>query len=57
MMLEAKKQSQEEKISEYQKKLEALHATCKELKDKLNGRVTAEKHSALVNELKRYVYQ
>ncbi|XP_014451082.1 centrosomal protein of 89 kDa isoform X1 [Alligator mississippiensis] len=57
MMLEAKKQSQEEKISEYQKKLEALHATCKELKDKLNGRVTAEKHSALVNELKSQLQQ
>ncbi|XP_019391382.1 PREDICTED: centrosomal protein of 89 kDa isoform X3 [Crocodylus porosus] len=57
MMLEAKKQSQEEEISEYQKKLEALHATCKELEDKLNGRVTAEKHSALVKELKNQLQQ
>ncbi|KAM7146691.1 centrosomal protein of 89 kDa isoform 2-T2 [Macrochelys suwanniensis] len=53
MVLEAKKQSQEEEISENQKQLKSLCSTCDELKANLNGRVTAEEHVSLVNALRR----
>ncbi|KFZ52984.1 Centrosomal protein of 89 kDa, partial [Antrostomus carolinensis] len=52
IILEGKKQSQEEEIAEYQKQLEALRSTCEELKAKLDSRIAAEEHFALVNDLK-----
>lgn len=55
-MLEDKKQSQEEELAEYQKQLEALRSTCEELKAKLDSRIAAEEHFALVNDLKRYEF-
>ncbi|XP_032775536.1 centrosomal protein of 89 kDa isoform X2 [Strigops habroptila] len=57
MILEDKKQSQEKEIAEYQRQLEALHSTCEELKAKLNSRVAAEEHFALVNDLKSNLQQ
>ncbi|KAG6940622.1 centrosomal protein 89, partial [Chelydra serpentina] len=57
MVLEAKKQSQEEEISENQKQLKSLCSTCEELKANLNGRVTAEAHVALVNALRSQLQQ
>uniref|UniRef100_A0A8C3UI05 Centrosomal protein 89 n=2 Tax=Catharus ustulatus TaxID=91951 RepID=A0A8C3UI05_CATUS len=57
VVLEDKKQSQEEEIAEYQKQLEALCSTCEELKAKLDSRITAEEHLALVNELKSCLQQ
>ncbi|KAM9288465.1 centrosomal protein of 89 kDa isoform 3-T3 [Morus bassanus] len=57
VILEDKKQSQEEEIAEYQKQLEALRSTCEELKAKLDSRVTAEEHFALVNDLKSHLQQ
>ncbi|XP_034644743.1 centrosomal protein of 89 kDa isoform X2 [Trachemys scripta elegans] len=57
MVLEAKKQSQEEEISENQKQLKSLCYTCEELKANLNGRVTAEEHVALVNALRSQLQQ
>lgn len=56
VILEDKKQSQEEEIAEYQKQLEALRSTCEELKAKLDSRIAAEEHFALVNDLKRYEF-
>lgn len=56
VILEGKKQSQEEEIAEYQKQLEALCSTCEELKAKMDSRITAEEHLALVNDLKRYEF-
>ncbi|KFP61881.1 Centrosomal protein of 89 kDa, partial [Cariama cristata] len=55
--LEDKKRSQEEEIAEYQKQLEALHSTCEELKAKLDSRIAAEEHFALVNDLKSNLQQ
>ncbi|XP_030060284.1 LOW QUALITY PROTEIN: centrosomal protein of 89 kDa [Microcaecilia unicolor] len=52
MLLEAKKQSQEEELTENQKQLETLRVKYDELKTNLNGKVAAEEHVALVNELK-----
>ncbi|XP_062355719.1 centrosomal protein of 89 kDa [Cinclus cinclus] len=57
VVLEGKKQSQEEAITEYQKQLEALCSTCEELKAKLDSSITAEEHLALVNELKSCLQQ
>ncbi|NXH59561.1 CEP89 protein, partial [Rhabdornis inornatus] len=57
VVLEDKKQSQEEEITEYQKQLESLCSTCEELKAKLDSRITAEEHLALVNELKSCLQQ
>lgn len=56
IILEDKKRSQEEQIAEYQKQLEALRTTCEELKAKLDSKIAAEEHFALVNELKRYEF-
>ncbi|XP_027557315.1 centrosomal protein of 89 kDa isoform X2 [Neopelma chrysocephalum] len=53
LILEGKKQSQEEEIAEYQKQLEALCSTCEELKAKVESRIAAEEHLALVNDLNR----
>uniref|UniRef100_A0A8B9BY96 Centrosomal protein 89 n=1 Tax=Anser brachyrhynchus TaxID=132585 RepID=A0A8B9BY96_9AVES len=55
--LEDKKRSQEEQIAEYQKQLEALRTTCEELKAKLDSRIAAEEHFALVNDLKSHLQQ
>ncbi|NXW40521.1 CEP89 protein, partial [Nyctiprogne leucopyga] len=55
IILEGKKQSQEEEIAEYQKQLEALRSTCEELKAKLDSRIAAEEHFALVNDLKSHL--
>ncbi|XP_067396132.1 centrosomal protein of 89 kDa isoform X3 [Emydura macquarii macquarii] len=57
MILEAKKQSQEEELSEKQKQLKSLRSACEELKANMNGRVTAEEHVALVNALKSQLQQ
>ncbi|XP_014737518.1 PREDICTED: centrosomal protein of 89 kDa isoform X1 [Sturnus vulgaris] len=57
VVLENKKQSQKEEITEYQKQLEALCSTCEELKGKLDSRITAEEHLALVTELKSSLQQ
>ncbi|EOB01040.1 Coiled-coil domain-containing protein 123, mitochondrial, partial [Anas platyrhynchos] len=57
IILEDKKRSQEEQIAEYQKQLEALHTTCEELKAKLDSKIAAEEHFALVNELKSHLQQ
>uniref|UniRef100_A0A8C0VBA3 Centrosomal protein 89 n=1 Tax=Cyanistes caeruleus TaxID=156563 RepID=A0A8C0VBA3_CYACU len=57
VVLEDKKQSQEEEITEYQKQLKALCSTCEELKAKLDSRITAEEHLALVNDLKSSLQQ
>ncbi|OXB84015.1 UNVERIFIED_CONTAM: hypothetical protein H355_015526 [Colinus virginianus] len=57
VILEEKKQSQEEQIEGYQKQLKALHATCEELKAKLDSRIAAEEHFALVNDLKSHLQQ
>ncbi|KAL2300438.1 hypothetical protein Nmel_012415, partial [Mimus melanotis] len=57
VVLEDKKQSQEEEITKYQKQLEALCSTCEELKAKLDSRITAEEHLALVDELKSSLQQ
>ena len=56
IILEDKKQSQEEEIAEYQKQLEALRSTCEELKAKLDSRIAPEEHFALVNDVKRYEF-
>ncbi|NWT82278.1 CEP89 protein, partial [Lanius ludovicianus] len=57
VILEGKKQSQEEEIAEYQKQIEALCSTCEELKAKMDSRITAEEHLALVNDLKSCLQQ
>nr|XP_013796565.1 PREDICTED: centrosomal protein of 89 kDa isoform X1 [Apteryx mantelli mantelli] len=57
IVLEDKKQSQDEEIAEYQKQLEALHSTCEDLKAKLDSKVAAEEHFALVNDLKSHLQQ
>ncbi|XP_064375730.1 centrosomal protein of 89 kDa isoform X3 [Dromaius novaehollandiae] len=57
IILEDKKQSQDEEIAEYQKQLEALQSTCEELKAKLKSKVAAEEHFALVNDLKSHLQQ
>ncbi|XP_035192370.1 centrosomal protein of 89 kDa [Oxyura jamaicensis] len=57
IILEDKKRSQEEQIEEYQKQLEALRTTCEELKAKLDSRIAAEEHFALVNDLKSHLQQ
>lgn len=54
VVLEDKKKSQEEEITKYQKQLEVLCSAGKELKAKLDSRITAEEHLAVVNDLKRY---
>ncbi|XP_050167450.1 centrosomal protein of 89 kDa isoform X2 [Myiozetetes cayanensis] len=53
VILEGKKQSQEEEIAEYQKQLKALCSTCEELKAQVESRIAAEQHLALVNDLNR----
>ncbi|XP_009948465.1 PREDICTED: centrosomal protein of 89 kDa [Leptosomus discolor] len=57
VILEDKKQSQEKEIAEYQKQLEALRSTCEELTAKLDSRIAAEEHVALVNDLKSHLQQ
>ncbi|NWR19234.1 CEP89 protein, partial [Emberiza fucata] len=57
VILEDKKKSQEEEIREYQKQLEALCSTCEELKAKVDSRITAEEHLAVVNDLKSCLQQ
>ncbi|NXT11941.1 CEP89 protein, partial [Prunella fulvescens] len=57
VVLEDKKKSQEEAITEYQKQLEALCSTCEELKAKMESRITAEEHLAVVNDLKSCLQQ
>ncbi|XP_042733165.1 centrosomal protein of 89 kDa isoform X2 [Lagopus leucura] len=57
IILEETRQSQEEQIRDYQKQLKALHTTCEELKAKLDSRIAAEEHFALVNDLKSHLQQ
>ncbi|XP_077144768.1 centrosomal protein of 89 kDa isoform X4 [Ranitomeya variabilis] len=53
MVLESTKRSQEEELSEFQKQQEVLRSKYNELKANMDGRVAAEEHVAMVNELKR----
>lgn len=53
MTLEAKKQSQEEELSECQKQLEELRSAYKQLKASVGDHITMEEHVALVNKFKR----
>ncbi|NXF08098.1 CEP89 protein, partial [Smithornis capensis] len=57
VILEGKKKSQEEEITKYQQQLKALCSTCEELKAKLDGRIAAEEHQAVVEDLKRRLQQ
>ncbi|RLV97389.1 hypothetical protein DV515_00011822 [Chloebia gouldiae] len=57
VVLEDKKKSQEEEITKYQKQLEVLCSTGEELKAKLDSRITAEEHLAVVNDLKSCLQQ
>ncbi|XP_077642406.1 centrosomal protein of 89 kDa-like isoform X2 [Lonchura striata] len=57
VILEDKKKSQEEEITKYQKQLEVLCSTGEELKAKLDSRITAEEHLAVVNDLKSCLQQ
>ncbi|KAM4723003.1 centrosomal protein of 89 kDa [Rhinophrynus dorsalis] len=57
MVVEAKKQSQEEELLEIQKQLEVLRSKYDELKANMNGRIAAEEHVAMVNELKSQLQQ
>ncbi|NWU16882.1 CEP89 protein, partial [Cephalopterus ornatus] len=53
VILEGKKQRQEEEMAEYQKQLEALCSTCEELRAEMESRIAAKEHLALVNDLNR----
>ncbi|KAL9839204.1 centrosomal protein of 89 kDa isoform 2-T2 [Geothlypis trichas] len=57
VILEDKNKSQEEEIAEYQKQLEALCSSCEELKAKVDSRISAEEHLAVVNDLKSCLQQ
>ncbi|CAJ0955468.1 unnamed protein product [Ranitomeya imitator] len=57
MVLESTKRSQEEELSEFQKQQEVLRSKYNELKANMDGRVAAEEHVAMVNELKRQLQQ
>ncbi|NXQ84153.1 CEP89 protein, partial [Nyctibius grandis] len=57
IILEDKIRSQEGGIAEYQKQLEALRSACEDLKAKLDSRIAAEEHFALVNDLKSCLQQ
>ncbi|XP_073515855.1 centrosomal protein of 89 kDa isoform X2 [Phyllobates terribilis] len=57
MVLESTKRSQEEELSEFQKQQEVLRSKYNELKANMDGRVAAEDHVAMVNELKRQLKQ
>uniref|UniRef100_A0A8C5MFZ4 Centrosomal protein 89 n=1 Tax=Leptobrachium leishanense TaxID=445787 RepID=A0A8C5MFZ4_9ANUR len=52
MVLEAKKQSQEDELLELQKQQALLRSKYNELKAKMDGRMEVEEHVAMVNELK-----
>ncbi|XP_069072643.1 centrosomal protein of 89 kDa isoform X1 [Pleurodeles waltl] len=52
MLLETKKLSQEEELSELQKQLQASNSKYDELKARLDGKIAAEEHVAMVNELR-----
>ncbi|XP_061450033.1 centrosomal protein of 89 kDa isoform X2 [Rhineura floridana] len=57
MILEAKKQSQEEEMRECQKQLEELRSAYKQLKASVKDNVTMEEHVALVNKFKSQLQQ
>ncbi|XP_071423760.1 centrosomal protein of 89 kDa isoform X2 [Pithys albifrons albifrons] len=57
VILEGKKQSQEEEIGEYKKNLETLYSTCEDLKAQVDSRIAAEEHLAVVNDLNRRLNQ
>ncbi|CAI5782594.1 Hypothetical predicted protein [Podarcis lilfordi] len=57
MTLEAKRQSQEEELSECQKQLEELRSTYKQLKASVGDHITMEEHVALVNKFKSQLQQ
>ncbi|XP_069822282.1 centrosomal protein of 89 kDa isoform X2 [Dendropsophus ebraccatus] len=52
MVLESSKRSQEEELLEFQKQQEVLRSKYNELKATMDGRVAAEEHVSMVNELK-----
>ncbi|KAM4018709.1 centrosomal protein of 89 kDa isoform 2-T2 [Anomaloglossus baeobatrachus] len=55
--LERTKRSQEEEASEFQKQQELLRSKYNQLKANADGKVAAEEHVAMVNELKRRLHQ
>lgn len=57
MVLESTKRSQEEELIEFQKQQEVLRSKYNELKANMDGRVPAEEHVAMVNELKSQLQQ
>ncbi|CAN2389381.1 Centrosomal protein [Pristimantis euphronides] len=57
MVLESTKRSQEEELLEFQKQQEVLRSKYSELKANMDGRVAAEEHVAMVNELKSQLQQ
>ncbi|XP_069495200.1 centrosomal protein of 89 kDa isoform X2 [Ambystoma mexicanum] len=55
MLLETKRENQEQELSEMQKQLQASRSKCDELKANLDGKIAAEEHVAMVNELKSHL--
>ncbi|KAE8608936.1 hypothetical protein XENTR_v10011669 [Xenopus tropicalis] len=55
MVLEGKNQSREEELLEFQKQQEVLRSKYDELKANMEGKVAAEEHVAMVNELKSQI--
>lgn len=53
MTLEAGNRGSEEALLELRKQHELLRSKCNDLKADVDGRVAAEEHVAMVNELKR----
>ncbi|XP_042523769.1 centrosomal protein of 89 kDa isoform X1 [Dipodomys spectabilis] len=51
MLLEMKSQSQEKELTERKEQLEALQATCQELKTDLDSKIAMDLHTSIVNEL------
>ncbi|KAG8510057.1 Centrosomal protein of 89 kDa, partial [Galemys pyrenaicus] len=52
ILLESKTQNQEKELSGNKEQLETLRAKCQELKTQLDGKVSMEVHTSIVNELK-----
>ncbi|XP_056381730.1 centrosomal protein of 89 kDa isoform X2 [Hyla sarda] len=57
MVLESIKRSQEEELLEFQKQQEVFRSKYNDLKANMDGRVAAEEHVAMVNELKSQLQQ
>ncbi|XP_063294539.1 centrosomal protein of 89 kDa [Pelobates fuscus] len=57
MVLEAKKQSQEDELSDMQKQQDVLRSKYEDLKSKVDGWIDVNEHVAMVNELKSNLQQ